>query len=412
MYHDPVQMEPLVLDSSRPSHAALIGLAHELSEASASLDAALAPATAASLSELVSGMNCYYSNLIEGHHTLPIDIEQALFEAKDRLEHQHLHNLAFAHIHTDQWAQTQSLEHGALLPFILEVHRRFCQHLPQELLMLEDGSHIHPGQFRQTEVSVGKHVAPQARSLNQFMERYATVYGRHLAWSKSGGISKLHGILAVFAAHHRLAWIHPFLDGNGRVARITLDAMLRACGINTASLWSMSRGFAKSAQAYKTALANADQPRMGDLDRRGQLSEKHLAAFCEYAIQTAIDQVEFMTRAFVLDHFSLRAKHYFQKVRFDLKPEAMHLFMHAFSTGEFERMEAGRLTGLPERTARNVLSALVAEGLLVSDTPRGKVRAGFPRHALASLLPNLYPAGDLDADPQAIKRLIKASKAD
>lgn len=39
-YDDPVQMEPLVIDDSRPIFKDLLGLAHELSEASACLDAA------------------------------------------------------------------------------------------------------------------------------------------------------------------------------------------------------------------------------------------------------------------------------------------------------------------------------------------------------------------------------------
>lgn len=411
LYDKPAQMEPLIIDSSRPVYHALIGLAHELSEASACLDAALPTITAKSLSELVSGMNCYYSNLIEGHHTLPVDIEKALFEVREKLAQQELQSLAMAHIEADRWAKSQSLELCSLQSFLLEVHRRFCEHLPKEMMKLKDGSDMEPGKFRGRDVQVGIHVAPSADTLGLFMARFEMVYSRYLKSSKKGGISKLDGILATFAAHHRMVWIHPFLDGNGRVARIAIDAMLRACGVNGASLWSMSRGFAKTAEEYKAKLAGADQPRMGDLDGRGNLSEKRLAEFCEYAMQTAIDQAKFMTRMFALDNFRFRAEHFFQKVRFDLKPESAHLFIHAFSHGEFERMEASRLTGLPERTARNVLNALVVEGFLVSDTPRGKLRVGFPMHALGSLLPNLYPAGDLDVDPQALKLLISTSKA-
>jgi Fic family protein len=411
LYDDPAQMEPLLIDNSRPAYNGLIGLAHELSEASACLDAALAPATAKSLSELVAGMNCYYSNLIEGHHTLPIDIEKALFDIKDQIEQKDLQSLAVAHIEADRWAKLQSLDKSTLESFILTVHQRFCDHLPMEMLKLKDGSDMMPGKFREREVQVGRHVAPRADSLNRFLERFTDVYGRRLEWSKKGGINKLDAVVAAFAAHHRMVWIHPFLDGNGRVARITIDAMLRACGVNGSCVWSMSRGFAKTAEEYKAKLAGADQPRMGDLDGRGNLSEKRLTEFCEYAMQTAIDQAKFMTQRFALNNFRFRAENYFQKVRFDLKPESAHLFIQAFTTGEFERMEASRLTGLPERTARDVLSALVLEGFLVSDTPRGKVRVGFPMHALGSLLPNLYPAGDLDVDPQALKQLIKARKA-
>lgn len=70
-------------------------------------------------------------------------------------------------------------------------------------------------------------------------------------------------------------------------------------------------------------------------------------------------------------------------------------------------MEAGCRTGLPERTARDMRNALVQEGFLVSDTPRGKDRIGFPLHALGSRLPNLYPAGDLDDDPWTMRELVR-----
>lgn len=407
-YDDPAQMEPLVIDESRPLYHPLIGLAHELSEASACLDASLVPATAKSLAEVVAGMNCYYSNLIEGQHTLPIDIEKALFEAKEQMAQQDLQTLAFAHIEADRWARSQSLSKDRLIPFLLEVHQRFCQRLPKEMLQLKDGSYMEPGKIRERDVQVGIHVPPKADTLNRFLDRFAQHYGMRLEWAAKGGISKLDGVLSAFAAHHRLVWIHPFLDGNGRVARIAMDAMLRECGVNGTCLWSMSRGFAKTAEDYKAKLADADQPRMGDLDGRGNLSEKRLAEFCEYAMQTAIDQAAFMARMFSLDKFKFRAENYFQKVRFDLKPESAYLFIHAFSNGEIERMEAGRITGLAERTARDVLNTLVLEGFLVSDSPRGKVRVGFPMHALGSLLPNLYPAGDLDLDPEELRRQVRA----
>ena len=103
LYNRPGQMEPLLIEGSRPNYGPLVGLAHELSEASACLDATLVPTTAKGLSDLVSGMNCYYSNLTEGHHSLPVGIEKALLE---KGEHKDLRSLAFAHIHADRWAKT------------------------------------------------------------------------------------------------------------------------------------------------------------------------------------------------------------------------------------------------------------------------------------------------------------------
>lgn len=409
-YDDPAQMEPLVIDGSRPLYHSLLGLAHELSEASACLDALVIPSTARSLAELVVSMNCYYSNLIEGHKTLPMDIEQALHDVTAPTDQRSLQSLALAHIEADRWARQQALSKETLPAFLLEVHRVFGRHLPEDLLTLSDDSKMVPGEFRTKEVKVGRHLAPKAESLGRFLQRYTQVYGQRLESARKGGVSRLDGIVSSFAAHHRLAWIHPFLDGNGRVARIVLDAMLRECGVNGGCLWSMSRGFAKTSDEYKASLAAADEHRTGDLDGRGNLSEKRLAEFCAYALQTAIDQARFMGKMFSLENFRSRADGYFQRVRFDLKPESAHLFLHAFGMGAFERGEAGRITGLSERVARDVLGNLLAEGFLLSDTPKGKVRVGFPVHALGSLLPNLYPAGDVDITPEERQRFVETVK--
>lgn len=399
LYDDPVEMEPLVVHDTRPRYAELIGLAYELAESSAALDAALRAPTAQSLATLVAGMNCYYSNLIEGQHTLPLEIAQALQDAQGAPTQKDLPSLARAHVSADLWARSEKLDKRPLSAVIQEIHRIFCSQLPPAMWVLQDGTVMVPGEIRRREVSVGRHVAPRADSLGRFLDRFDQFYGQRLAWSAKGGSSKLDGIVSAFAAHHRLAWIHPFLDGNGRVARILLDAMLRQCGVNGAALWSMSRGFAKSNALYKQQMALADSPRMGDLDGRGNLSERCLADFCAYALQTGIDQARFMARMFELNTFKGRVEAYFQRVRFDLKPESAYLYLQAFAMGEIERMAAGRLTGLKERTARDVVSQLVAEGFLISDTPKGKLRVGFPVHALGSLLPNLYPAGDVDVLP-------------
>ncbi len=59
--------------------------------------------------------------------------------------------------------------------------------------------------------------------------------------------------------------------------------------------------------------------------------------------------------------------------------------------GPITRGEFVQLTGLGERTARKVLAQLLADGLLISDTPKGPVRMGLPLDALGVLLPILYP---------------------
>ena len=109
----------------------------------------------------------------------------------------------------------------------------------------------------------------------------------------SDPMSRFRKLVATAAAHHRFLWIHPFLDGNGRVARLMAHAMFRRLGIGS-SLWAVSRGLARNAAEYKALLMAADRPREGDYDGRGSLSERALVDFCAFFLRISIDQVRFM----------------------------------------------------------------------------------------------------------------------
>jgi len=71
-------MEPLLIASDSKHRPELTELAFELAQRSAGFRRSLPNSLLSSLAELVRAMNCYYSNLIEGHDTHPIDIERAL----------------------------------------------------------------------------------------------------------------------------------------------------------------------------------------------------------------------------------------------------------------------------------------------------------------------------------------------
>ena len=237
-------------------------------------------------------MNCYYSNLIEGHDTHPIDIERAL--KNDYSKDMHKRDLqleAKAHIQVQEWIDRGALKGGRAFreEGICEIHRRFGDLLPDDLLWVEDAAtkervRVVPGELRQRDVQVGRHLAFSSGALPRFLERFEKVYG---------GLGKTETIIAGAAAHHRLLWMHPFLDGNGRVARLMSHAVLLDT-LDTGAVWSVARGLARNVQQYKQLLANCDQPRRNDLDGRGTLSEEALAQFTQFFLRTCIDQVTFM----------------------------------------------------------------------------------------------------------------------
>ena len=105
----------------------------------------------------------------------------------------------------------------------------------------------------------------------------------------AGGVT----LVAMAAAHQRLGWIHPFVDGNGRVMRLHTHTLLSALGY-TGGLWSPLRGFARTVDRYYAYLAAADEPRRGDLDGRGNLSESALVGWIDYVLDVCLDQVAFM----------------------------------------------------------------------------------------------------------------------
>lgn len=92
--------------------------------------------------------------------------------------------------------------------YILWTHREFCSRLPPELLWVEDPQSkervsVIPGELCSRIVAVGTHVPPPPKDLRAFMERFEAAYRLD---------SKLKKLVSVAASHHRLAWIHPFLD--------------------------------------------------------------------------------------------------------------------------------------------------------------------------------------------------------
>jgi len=278
-------MEPLVLSGGSMHRPALNDLAIELATASAGFCRSMPNGVVTALADLVRAMNSYYSNLIEGHDTHPVDIERAL--KKDYSTDPEQRNLqleAEAHVTVQKWIDEGGLKGRATTTdAILEIHRRFCELLPEELLIVEHPTTkeklpVIPGELRQHDVEVGRHVPVSPGALPRFLTRFEEVYSK---------LGKSETILAAAASHHRLAWIHPFLDGNGRVIRLMSYATLLDT-LDTGSIWSIARGLARNVEDYKKHLANCDMERRNDLDGRGNLSEEALAEFTRFFLETCL----------------------------------------------------------------------------------------------------------------------------
>lgn len=383
-------MDPLLLGETSSHRSSLTDLALELAQKSAGFRRSLPQSLLASLADLVRSMNCYYSNLIEGHDTHPVDIERALkndfsTDAKKR----DLQLEAKAHITVQRWIDGGGVRGRALTTESLrEIHRRFCALLPEDLLWIEElesGRRLNviPGELRHHDVRVGDHVAISPGALPRFLHRFEEVYGKR---------SNTETIIAVAAAHHRLLWIHPFLDGNGRVARLVSHATLLDT-LDTGAVWSIARGLARNVQAYKAHLAACDLTRRNDLDGRGHLSEESLADFTRFFLTTCIDQVSFMESLVQPDRLRTRILLWVEEeTRLNhLLPRSGSILEAVLYRGELPRADAPGIVNAGDRQARRIVSTLIERGVLTSETQRAPLRLAFPAALASRWMPGLFP---------------------
>lgn len=383
-------MEPLLLSETSIHRSALTDLVVNLAAHSSGFRRSLPPAILAALADLVRAMNCYYSNLIEGHDTHPVDIERALKnDYSANTEKRNLQLEAKAHIAVQQWIDDGGLRgRAATVDGIREIHQRFCERLPEELLWVEDPDtgerlRVSPGAFRDKDVKVGHHVAISPGAVPRFLERFEAAYHQ---------LGKSEIILAAAAAHHRLLWIHPFLDGNGRVARLMSYAMLMDA-LDTGGIWSIARRLARNVRDYKAHLAECDTLRRNDLDGRGNLSEEGLTGFTRFFLDTCLDQIMFMeelvqpgrlrNRILIWAAEEIRAG--------ELPPQADKILDVILYRGELPRADVSGIVGTGPRQARRVVSVLLERNVLTSESTRAPLRLAFPAKLASRWMPGLFP---------------------
>ncbi len=259
------------------------------------------------------------------------------------------------------------------------------------MLQIKNGDHSYAmvlGKWRSEDVHdvvVGRHRPPASRYVEKFMEYFAWRY-------RFAPLGKATRMVALAAAHHRLNYIHPFPDGNGRVSRLMSHAMAHEAGIGAHGLWPISRGLARGLadrSDYKRMMDFADMPRENDLDGRGNLSQRALTEFVLWFLRVCLDQVKFMSGLFELNQLVGRLRSYAENSD-KLEVGAARLLEEAAVRGKFERGEAAKILAKPERSARRVLASVIDAGLLASDTQKGPVSLRFTMDVAEACFPRLF----------------------
>jgi Fic family protein len=344
-------------------------------------------------------INSYYSNLIEGNRTRPHEIRAAQRGdfAQDPAKRD-LQLESLGHIRVQEWLQAQQPGLDILYTpaFIQAIHGEFYRHVPDSLRQLKNHrgdivDEVIPGEWRTKEVTVGQHQPPPAEDIPSLLQQFCDIYHPdHYKGEKR--------FIATLCAHHRFAWLHPFADGNGRVGRLLLDTTLKALNMEGYGVWCISRGLARASDQYRTLLARADAVRQGDFDGRGLLTERGLLEFCDFMLDTAIDQVDYIGNLLQLDKLKDRIQSYVNARNEGrvvgmgrLKDVAVLILYNAFLLGKLDRATALELCAMPERSARRLLAQLKEEGLLSETSSRSPLYWEIPEHAEPWYFPQITP---------------------
>lgn len=377
-------------------------LAVDLYGKSAALEAKIRPGLRDSLVQLLRLVNSYYSNRIEGNKTLPAEVmrTQAGVDTNEELSLRDDKREIIAHIQAQLYLAQNQPEKETITQaeFLKQMHNVFFSDLPEHMRRIEFNglqAYLVPGAFRDSDVVIGKHVPPEHEQLGTYMRWFHHAY--RLDW--------LHGesrLIAAAAAHHRLLYIHPFLDGNGRIARLFTDEYLRLAGLGSYGIWSISRGLARNEEAYKNALARADYPRQGQSDGRGILSDRGLLDFTEFFLATCDEQLTYLGNLLDMSLFDQRLRLYCEQraagVGVDLqgnplpplRREAYSLLIEAINDGKgILRTDVPTITGLGVSTSRKLVNQLIDEGWLQGEAKQ-PLTLSLPYDALSSLFPHLW----------------------
>lgn len=141
------------------------------------------------------------------------------------------------------------------------------------------------GKYRTTQVVVKNSKTgevsfkpPQAQEVPKLSKEF-------FDWLSSENSGEVHPVLAAGIAHYVLAYIHPFVDGNGRTARAIATMVLFARGYDVKKFFSLEEFFDRNAKRYYETLQAVS-------DQKAELADKDLTTWLEYFCEGLAEELE------------------------------------------------------------------------------------------------------------------------
>lgn len=150
---------------------------------------------------------------------------------------------------------------------------------------------IHIGEFRQHRVTVGRYLAVPPEQVTQLMAQFCDWLNDQAEGIR--GYRVAAQIVKAIVAHVYFAWIHPYGDGNGRMARLVEFAVMVHASIPDVAAHLLSNFYNKTRDQYYRHL----QESHGEYRDGAYSAEGNLQGFIDYALQGFKDELDDQLKA-------------------------------------------------------------------------------------------------------------------
>ncbi len=174
-------------------------------------------------------------------------------------------------------------------------------------------------------------------------EKVRAMVGELAAWIRKHE-KEIHPIIQAGICHYAIAMIHPFEDGNGRVARALATLILRKRGFDKRGIYAMDEYYVRDLGEYYRSLRVVDE-------LKGDMTQwiEYYTAGVRHSVSTALETMRAIERSTSLNARQQRA------------------LKHVVKYGHVTNSEYRRMTGVSKVTAYKDLKEMVNRGVLVEE---------------------------------------------
>ena len=212
------------------------------------------------------------------------------------------------------------------------------------LIVKETDSDI-AGKYREGNVIItgANHTPPEGFKVTHEMQNL-------IKWIKANK-NKLHPVELAAIVHHKLAYIHPFWDGNGRVSRIIMNIFIMHAGFPMAIILKNDR------KRYYRVLSEADKA--------------NYSPFCEFVAQSVIRSMSLYLK--ILKPKQKKADRYISLEELAKEGPYSANYLRKLAThGKLEAFKEGRNWLSSKRALEEYIETIVNKG--ISDYKKGKTK--------------------------------------